>query len=272
MASDNSKQQKAMMTHSDIWSTLRRFTEARIGLGRSGCSMPTQAQLAFQLAHAKAKDAVHIPLDIGLIEQQLTELRLASVYLHSEAVDRVTYLQRPDKGRRLNSESAACLNEFTKNKAAADATIVLADGLSSTAIQKHGVATSHLIAQMLESLGLSFGPVGIVEQGRVAIGDEIGQILDCRLMILLIGERPGLSSPDSLGIYYTYQPQVGLTDERRNCISNIREGGLSPAKAVKRLEWLIKESELKKLSGVTLKDKSDEQSAIAHLGDNFLLD
>lgn len=254
-----------------FWSSLKQFTDARIGLGHCGVSVPTHAQLAFQLAHAKAKDAVHLPLDRNAIKQQLNNIGISSIDLSSQVKDRVTYLQRPDKGRLLSFDSQLELKKLSESQMQCDATIVLVDGLSSSAVHKNGVKMSNLIFHALQDLGLHVSPVCVVTHGRVAIGDDIGQTLKSRLLILLVGERPGLSSPDSLGIYYTYQPKVGITDEKRNCISNIREGGLSPGEALKRLMWLIKASQEMQLSGIELKDKSDDDASKIARTANFLL-
>lgn len=257
----------------NCWSGLRRHTDARIGLGRSGVSQPTRPQLAFQLAHARARDAVHVPLDLEQLERALAGAGLRSLRLHSQAADRATYLQRPDLGRRLDPDSAALLKQWQRQEAAADATIVIADGLSSTAVQRHAVAVAQAVDRCLAREGLTRSPICIVQQGRVAVGDEVGELLGSRAVILLVGERPGLSSPDSLGIYYTWNPRVGLTDAARNCISNIRPAGISPTEAAERLLWLLKESRRLGLSGVALKDRSGEGEALAGTGArNFLLE
>jgi ethanolamine ammonia-lyase small subunit len=266
------KSYKSLLISDEPWASLRSLTEARIGLGRSGSSQTTQTQLAFQLAHARARDAVHIPLDFAALQQQLALQALPFLRLHSQAIDRTEYLQRPDKGRRLDKTSIGLLKAQADDGLVYDASIVLVDGLSSSAVQQHGAVMVELIDEQLKSMGLRCSPLCLVEQGRVAIGDEVAEILASRLLILLIGERPGLSSPDSLGIYYTYQARVGLTDESRNCISNIRPAGLVPEEAVKRLMWLITESERLMLSGVRLKDKSNKDSAELVRKSNFLLE
>ncbi|WP_027855184.1 ethanolamine ammonia-lyase subunit EutC [Marinobacterium litorale] len=263
---------KAIVTPNS-WASLRRYTDARIGLGRSGVSQPTEPQLEFQQAHARARDAVHIPLDIDQLEQQLSEQGLESLRLHSQATDRAVYLQRPDKGRRLDAQSGALLKQIHERHGEKDATIVIADGLSSTAVQRHAAVVAAAIDRELDAEGLSRTPVCIVQQGRVAVGDEVGELLGSRMVILLVGERPGLSSPDSLGIYYTWNPRVGLTDAYRNCISNIRTAGISAEDATGRLMWLVRESRKRRLSGVALKDESGEADALEGTGrGNFLLD
>ncbi|GGB85280.1 ethanolamine ammonia-lyase light chain [Marinobacterium zhoushanense] len=265
--------EKSSIVTENPWASLKRHTNARIGLGRVGISQPTDKQLAFQLSHALARDAVHIPLDLMRLAGELIDAGLEVIALHSRAGDRQTYLKRPDFGRRLDGDSAARLKTFAEGETASDACIVIADGLSSTAVQSHAGEMARRVDSALKAEGLSVGPVCIVEQGRVAIGDEIGELLGARLLVLLVGERPGLSSPDSLGIYYTYGPRVGLTDAARNCISNVRPAGLPLAESCERLMWLIRESQRRKLSGVTLKDESGDADALDGTGSrNFLLE
>ena len=273
MAVDKISVDKSAIVTANSWASLRRHTDARIGLGRSGISQPTEPQLEFQQAHARARDAVHIPLDVAELERELADAGLLSLRLHSQAHDRATYLQRPDKGRRLDANSAALLKQVQSTQASRDVTLVIADGLSSTAVQRHAATVAAAVDRRLDAEGLSRTPVCIMQQGRVAIGDEVGELLDSRVVILLVGERPGLSSPDSLGIYYTYSPRVGLTDAARNCISNIRPAGISPEDAAERLLWLVKESLTRKLSGVELKDESGDAEALEGEGPrNFLLE
>lgn len=257
----------------NIWSSLRRYTDARIGLGRAGISLPTARHLDFQLSHARARDAVLLPLDLARLSDSLTAAGLNNLSLHSAADSRRCYLQRPDLGRRLDGDSAAALKGQAQARGRSDACIVLADGLSSLAVQQHGAEMTQRIHRALSDRGLTVAPICLVEQGRVAIGDEIGELLGARLLILLVGERPGLSSPDSLGIYFTYSPRVGLTDAARNCISNVRPAGLPLADACERLMWLVDEAETRRLSGVHLKDESGDADALAGEGQrNFLLE
>lgn len=245
----------------DPWHGLTSLTDARIALGRAGVSTPTQAQLNFNLDHALARDAVNVPLDINKLCEQLRQLNLSFIHVHSQASDRRTYLQRPDLGRRLHSDALSALQPSSlETKLTHDIVIVLVDGLSSTAVQLNGVALSAEIRQSCMDMGLQVAPLVIVEQGRVAIGDEIGAALNAKSVALIVGERPGLSSPDSLGIYYTFAPEVGLTDARRNCISNVRAAGLSNQQAVQRLMWLINGSRSLQTSGVTLKDNSSTET------------
>ncbi|MRG47162.1 ethanolamine ammonia-lyase subunit EutC [Chitinophaga sp. SYP-B3965] len=225
----------------DPWHELKAFTAARIALGRTGSAMPLQEVLRFKLAHAHARDAVYSSLDIDA----LGEVNL----LHSKAADRAEYLQRPDKGRQLNENSRLSLTPVN-----ADLAIILVDGLSATAINHHAIPVLDYLYPMLQAKKISLAPVQLVEQGRVAIGDEIGELLKVKLILVLIGERPGLTSPDSLGAYLTWQPRSGLTDEARNCISNIRPEGLPYKLAAEKMYYLIHEALRLQLTGVMLKD------------------
>ncbi|MDF2192837.1 ethanolamine ammonia-lyase subunit EutC [Paraflavitalea sp. CAU 1676] len=244
------------LIHTDPWASLRAFTAARIALGRTGTAIPLQEVLSFRMAHAHARDAVYSLLQVEPLTQQLTVLGLPVNQLHSQAADRHEYLQRPDKGRRLNEGSVAQLmgnnSPYTSDAAIA---IILADGLSATAVNHHAVPLLSQLIPLLQNINLRLLPVSLVQQGRVAIGDEIAMLQQATLVVVLIGERPGLSSPDSLGIYITYQPRVGLTDEARNCISNVRPEGLSYQAAADKLYWLIRESLRLRVSGVELKDQ-----------------
>jgi ethanolamine ammonia-lyase small subunit len=230
---------------------LRDFTPARVELGRSGASLPTRALLEFQLAHAKARDAVHLPLAVHSLAVELKQKGISSIALSSAAPDRDEYLKRPDLGRRLSDESRERLAPW---RGEYDAAFVIADGLSALAVHRHAVP---LLDLLLRDLDWRIAQVAIVEQGRVAIGDEIGELLGSRMVVVLIGERPGLSSPDSLGAYITWQPRSGRTDAERNCVSNIRAEGLSYAAAAHKLLFLMNESRRLKLSGVQLKEGAD---------------
>ncbi|HYL37598.1 MAG TPA: ethanolamine ammonia-lyase subunit EutC [Bryobacteraceae bacterium] len=231
---------------------LRDFTPARVEIGRAGHSLPTRELLDFQLAHARARDAVQLALDVNSLALELKQKQIDCVTLASAAPDRLTYLHRPDLGRRLNAESRARLASV---KPGCDAAFIIADGLSALAVHRHAAA---LLECVLAQLDWRIAPVAIVEQGRVAIGDEIGELLKAQLSIVLIGERPGLSSPDSLGVYLTWQPRQGRTDAERNCISNIRSEGLSYQLAARKLLFLMNESRRLKLSGVNLKEGARE--------------
>ena len=241
-----------MSTPPDPWSRLAALTPARIALGRSGASLPTREVLAFALAHAQARDAVHAPFDAEALAAEVAGQGLSPHIVDSAAPDRATYLRRPDLGRRLSAESRARLNE-----APCDIAVIIADGLSSLAVQAHAPALLAVLAPAIRSAGWSLGPVVIARQGRVALADEVGERLRARLAILLVGERPGLSSPDSLGAYLTFAPAVGRTDAMRNCVSNIRTQGLSYEAAAFKILWLVREALRLGLTGVSLKDQSD---------------
>jgi ethanolamine ammonia-lyase small subunit len=238
----------------DPWAELKTYTAARIALGRTGTAEPLQALLQFRLAHANARDAVYAILDQQLLLQEVQSLQQAAFVLHTQAASRSEYLQYPDRGRRLLEKAVDELNAF--NSTGYDICLVLADGLSATAINNHAIPVLKLLLPLFEKAGLSVAPVCIVQEGRVAIGDECGSLLRVRLVAVLIGERPGLSSPDSLGVYLTYHPAPGLTDESRNCISNIRPEGLNYPVAAEKIFFLIRESLRLQISGVGLKDNS----------------
>lgn len=248
----------------DPWHELTQFTPARLALGRAGMSLPTQACLDFAQAHALARDAVHIPLDFNCLTEQLAALGYSSSVLNSQATTRQHYLQRPDLGRLLTAESLASLPIMTS-----EVVIVIVDGLSSSAIKNHAVPFLQLLMPQLTNYQRI---IHLIKHGRVAIADSIAQHYSARLCIVLIGERPGLSSPDSMGIYFTYQPKAGISsDAERNCISNIHASGLSYNEALHKLLFLINEAEKLKLSGVNLKDNSIELNAVSEQH-NFLLD
>ena len=243
----------------DPWTQLKQFTRARIALGRVGSSLPTSEVLDFGLAHAMARDAVHLALDIVALEADIQAQQFMAIQVKSMALDRASYLLRPDWGRRLHEQSLSKLQNLhhASNQAKPiDFLIVVGDGLSSLAVARH---VAPLLAELRKHLPEEWhtGPVVIASQARVAIGDEVGQALNARMVAMLIGERPGLSSPDSLGIYLTYSPRLGLSDADRNCISNVRPEGLQYAAAAKKLIWLTKEALRLKLTGVALKDESD---------------
>jgi len=264
------------------WANLRQFTQARIALGRAGVSIPTKASLDFQFAHARARDAVHLPMDREGIIAKLEASAVPAVELKSAAPDRTTYLQRPDLGRRLDDASHEKLRLLAeKGVCGFDIAFVIADGLSAFAVNQQAIPTLEAVQPGLTALNWRMAPVCVVEQGRVAIGDEIGALLGAQIVVVLIGERPGLSAPDSLGIYLTYAPRVGLTDAARNCISNVRPEGQSFPVAAHRLLFLLTEARRRQLSGVDLKDEADfgslQESASlqndsAPLQKNFLLD
>lgn len=230
------------------WADLRRFTPARVGLGRAGNALPTSAHLDFMEAHARARDAVHAALDAEALGRALAPE--ASLVVRSAARDRAEYLRRPDLGRRLAEGEAGRLPA-----GGCDLALVLADGLCATAVQRHAPVVVAGLLAAVRARGLVVAAPVIALQGRVAIGDPIGEALGARAALVLIGERPGLSAPDSLGAYLTWQPRVGRTDAERNCVSNIRPEGLPPAAAVDKLLWLIGAMFAAELSGVGLKDE-----------------
>jgi ethanolamine ammonia-lyase small subunit len=239
----------------DPWAKLARFTPARIALGRTGASLPTREVLGFALAHARARDAVHAAFDAELIERGLAELGLATIEVASEATERALYLRRPDYGRRLSQASRTQLQRRAAEPI--DLALVVGDGLSAAAVHAHAVPLIAALLPHVRSLQLSLGPVAIAHGARVALGDEIGELLRARLVAVLIGERPGRSSPDSLGAYLTFAPKPGRSDAERNCLSNIRTEGLSYELAAFKLAWLAREALRRTLTGVALKDESD---------------
>jgi ethanolamine ammonia-lyase small subunit len=260
------------------WEALRQFTDARIALGRAGVSLPTGAHLAFQLAHAQARDAVHLALDATELASKLdatfTDLPVPCLSLHSAAADRNTYLQRPDLGRRLNQDSRTRLEQMSVNSGERpyDLALVVVDGLSALAIEQNATPFLNTLRDRLTQEHWSLAPLCIVQQGRVAVGDEVAQLLGARAVVVLIGERPGLSSPDSMGLYLTWMPRVGLTDASRNCISNVRPAGLRYEDAAFKLHYLLSQAKQRQLSGVDLKDETGPDANLAaNRSSNFLL-
>jgi len=247
----------------DPWQALRQFTAARIALGHTGVSQLTRDQLDFQLAHARARDAVHQALDSASLAQALEAAWPGSaspLLLHSAAENRNVYLQRPDLGRRLDAPSRALL--LARADRAYDLSIVIADGLSALAIAQNAAPLLQALKRLLAPESWTCAPLAIVEQGRVAVGDEVGELLGAKIVVVLIGERPGLSSPDSMGLYITWAPHVGLTDERRNCISNVRPSGLGYEDAARKLYYLLTEARRRELTGIGLKDETGAANAV----------
>jgi ethanolamine ammonia-lyase small subunit len=240
---------------SNSFESLRRHTSARVAIGRTGHSEPLAASLSFKMAHAHARDAVFAKLDVDVLRDSLAAFNLPVLHLSTKAMDRRTYLQRPDWGRVLSEASAIKIGE--QGDMEADIAIVLADGLSAVALQRHAVALLEQVIPLLIGSGWQMAPISIIEQGRVAVADEIGSLLKAKLSIILIGERPGLSAADSLGAYITFKPSPGTTDEARNCISNIRPEGLPYAAAAEKIGYLVNEALRRQISGVLLKDESD---------------
>jgi len=277
-----------------VWARLRRFTPARIGLGRVGGSLPTKALLEFELAHARARDAVHAAFDADNLRRELRDAGFGeTVLVASQARDRTEYLLRPDLGRLLNEESQERLRALRTEQGPVSPTsgqeqarygpagfgcalaVVMGDGLSAVATMRHAVPllrewwtawnllnpTSGQNRPRYGAPGSPGNVTGVVAKyARVALGDQIGELLGAEAVVVLIGERPGLSSPDSLGVYLTWAPRVGRTDAERNCISNVRPEGLPCAEAARRLAYLLSEARRLKLSGVALKDDSDERA------------
>jgi ethanolamine ammonia-lyase small subunit len=240
----------------DPWSRLRALTPARIALGRAGTGQPTRALLDFALAHARARDAVHAVLDVDLAEADIQDSGVFETRIaRSAAADRTTYLGRPDLGRQLDPESRQIL--AAGQRGTCDLVFVVADGLSAEAAQVHAPNLLEAMIPFIERGGWRVAPVVVTTQARVALGDEIGQIFGARAVAVLIGERPGLSSPDSLGVYLTFAPRPGRADAERNCISNIRAEGLSYDEAAFKLAWLSGEALRLGLTGVGLKDESE---------------
>jgi ethanolamine ammonia-lyase small subunit len=264
------------------WHTLRQFTAARIALGRAGVSQPTAPQLEFQLAHARARDAVHLEMDAEALARSfaagLPQALLPALLLHSAAESRGIYLQRPDLGRRLDAASRAAVQALSGPEQGEhparpwDLAFVIADGLSALAIEQNALPFMQVLMRRLSVESWRIAPLSIVRQGRVAVGDEVGELLGAQAVVVLIGERPGLSSPDSMGLYLTWQPRIGLTDASRNCISNVRPAGMTYEEAAHKLHYLLSEARRRGLSGVGLKDETGtaEGLAAAHVP-RFLL-
>jgi ethanolamine ammonia-lyase small subunit len=259
----------------DPWTTLRRHTTARIALGRAGGSLPTNEVLKFAMDHAAARDAVAAELDSDELELELQPLGLPIIRVESDAPDRLSYLQRPDLGRRLNDSSRSRLSPHPPGEdspllsplppgegrvrvlsdSAYDLVLIIADGLSAFATITQSPPLLRALLPMLQNEShLALAPIILARHARVAIEDEIGAILNARCAVILLGERPGLGSADSLGAYLVYNPRVGNTDALRNCVSNIRDAGLKPIDAARTIHHLIVQSITRRLSGVGLKD------------------
>lgn len=252
------------MASADPWEHLRRHTAARIALGRAGTGLPTTEWLRFGVAHALARDAVHLPLDAQALAAQLAGHAFEGVVVESAAEDRATFLRRPDLGRRLSPRSTALL--AATPRAACELAVVVGDGLSALAASRHALPLLLELRPRLEAAGLAIGPVAVARQCRVALGDEVGAALQARAVLVLLGERPGLSSPDSLGAYLSWAPAPGLADSQRNCVSNIRPEGLVYAEAARRIAWLLAEARRIGATGIALKDRSDSPALAAPPG------
>lgn len=250
-----SEETPARYVNKDSWRKLASMTPARIALGRAGSGLPTGEVLRFALAHAQARDAVHTPFEAQSVEQGIAALGHETLRVASAALARDAYLRRPDLGRKLSAESRDALR--AQGGGPVDLALVVADGLSSTAVHVQAVPFLAAFKGWIAEAGWSCAPVVIASQARVALGDEVGELLRARAVAVLIGERPGLSSPDSLGLYLTFAPKVGRTDAERNCISNVRGEGLSHEHAAFKLAWLLQQALARQLTGVSLKDESD---------------
>jgi ethanolamine ammonia-lyase small subunit len=237
---------------------LRHLTPARVGLGRTGASLPTQALLGFALDHARARDAVHATFDAPTITAGLDALGLRTIEVASRTQNRAEYLRRPDLGRTLDATSQQSLARGPDPSC--DLAIVIGDGLSPAAVNLHAVELVRRLLARLEPIAV--GPIVVASGARVALGDKIGALLGARMVAVLIGERPGLSAPDSLGAYLTYAPAPGRMDAERNCVSNIHASGLSYDEAASRIAWLIREGMARQLTGVALKDESALQARL----------
>jgi ethanolamine ammonia-lyase small subunit len=236
---------------------LRGLTPARVGLGRAGASLPTEALLEFMLDHARARDAVHAPFNVPDIVSGLDALGLGAFEVRSRARDRIEYLRRPDLGRMLDLSSRDSL--AARSGGSCRLAIVIGDGLSASAVNVHAVEVVRSLISRLAIEAIQIGHAVVATGARVALGDEIGEILGAGMIVTLIGERPGLSAPDSLGAYLTFAPKPGRTDAERNCVSNIHGAGLSYDEAAFRTAWLIREALARKMTGVALKDESGDQ-------------
>lgn len=237
--------------------SIKDFTQARIALQKNGVSISTNEMLRFKMDHAHARDAVFSLLDTNRLLQQLKQFHLPVFSLKSKATDKHMYLQRPDLGRKLDENAIEQLSVFKDEQF--DVCIIIADGLSATAVNNHAIILLPLIISSLKKMNLKIAPLCLIENGRVAIADETASWMNAKLSLILIGERPGLSSPDSLGAYITYNPSIGLTDERRNCVSNIRTEGLKYKEAANKIIYLIKEAFRLQLSGVALKENNSDK-------------
>jgi ethanolamine ammonia-lyase small subunit len=246
----------------DIGESWQQYTPARVSLGRAGPAIPMREQLRFQLDHALARDAVHAQLDVtamlqGLHQRQMKYLALRSAVVSDAGDDRQLYLRRPDLGRILHPESRETLLQYSAGAVKdPDVVFVIADGLSALAVERHAIPLLDETTRLFSPEQWSIGPVCVVSQGRVAIGDEIGDLLHAKLSILLIGERPGLSAPDSLGVYITWNPRPGTTDAQRNCISNIRHEGLSYIDSAQRIAFYMEAAKRLQATGIALKENT----------------
>ncbi len=240
-----------------LMSDLRELTPARVALGRAGASLPTEAWLKFALDHARARDAVHASFDAKAVLDDIADLGFEAAMVSSRAGNRSDYLRRPDLGRQLDQASMQRLADFIA-AGGCEVVVVIGDGLSPTAVHAHAAALLRHLVPKLAAARIKIGHVVVANGARVALGDEIGARLGARMVLVLLGERPGLSAPDSLGAYLTFAPRPGLTDADRNCVSNIRRQGLSHDEAAVKIAWLMREGLARKVTGVALKDESGD--------------
>jgi len=244
----------------DPWYALAALTPARVALGRAGAGLPTARHLELQLAHARARDAVWHPMDAAAVASALRADGREVVHVHSAARDRREYLERPDLGRRLDAAGAAALAPHAGDW---DVAFVVGDGLAALAAERHAPALVRAVRARLDADGStwSIAPVVVAEQARVAFGDAVGAALGARTVAVLLGERPGMSAPDSLGVYLTWDPRPGRTDAERNCVSNVRPEGLPYARAADTVAWLLREARRRRLTGVALRAEAPPQIA-----------
>lgn len=255
-------QKRSSPVHQDIWQKLKQHTDARIALGRAGCSVPTKPLLSFQYDHAQAKDAVLHELNVHDLQQAFSAMHMDMIVVHSQATDKAIYLKRPDLGRILDDEYALNLSQIGEGKSY-DVAIVIGDGLSARAIEENAVKLVAELQRLFQAEQWSLAPIVVAKGSRVALGDQVAERLHAKMLVMLIGERPGLSSPDSLGIYYTWQAKSGCHDAMRNCISNVRPAGLPIPIAAQRLMTLMKKSQQLGLSGVHLKDEHEVETIVS---------
>ena len=239
---------------SELWKSLQQLTQARIAVGRSGDALPTTAVLDFEVAQALARDAVHLELDVAALSAAAAAAEFTCVHVKSNAPDRATYLRRPDAGRRLSQAGRELLATLPP-ASPGHLCVVVGDGLSSAAPSRHALPLLEALRQMGVPIS---APVFIATQARVALGDEIGEQMQAEAVLVLLGERPGLSTPDSLGAYLTWKPRVGRTDAERNCVSNIHGNGLGYAEAARKLAFLLQQARHLGLTGVQLHDEAGE--------------
>lgn len=235
---------------------LRNLTPARVALGRTGASLTTNALLDFTLDHARARDAVHAAFDPSALTAALGAIGFDVCAVSSRATNRQDYLRRPDLGRRLDQASVALLD--VRKRMFGDVAIVIGDGLSPTAVHAHAAELLRHLVPRLAGDRVEIGAIVVASGARVALGDEIGALVGARMVVVLIGERPGLSAPDSLGAYLTFAPRLGRTDAERNCVSNIHRDGLTYDEAARKIAWLVGEGLKRGVTGVALKDGSGE--------------